>query len=201
MQLHQLTESIYLLTLQTASSAAKSSESSDIEFLKIFIPMLSGFLTAFLAEPIKIFFTNQSRENNIKATIYSEIILIYEKFIIVLSMYEKSPSESDFSSMLNGKFDCYEYAKSEPSIFYKFPEAASINRIYENLNLIKRKYEDGIDPERISKSLKLSILEIETLFARSQRNKKLILRLIKHSSLKGRIEKIINKTVMPGKFN
>ena len=71
-----------------------------------------------------------------------------------------------FLKGVDTKFDCYNFAKSDPSLFYQLKEAGSINQIYRNIELLKQENDSGFSIEQSAKVVKLIIIQIELLFSK-----------------------------------
>ena len=133
------------------------------EYFKTLISVFSGFITAFLAEPIKVFFTNRAEVSNLRRSIYGEIVSTYNSFTNFLISVEDRGVRIPLSNAVNSDFDCYKYAKSHPTLFYKLREASIVNQIYNNILLLKQQ-ESELDIERSKALTKLILLQIEELF-------------------------------------
>jgi hypothetical protein len=163
----------------------------------VFAGFVTTLTTIFLSEPIKIYFTNQSKKNNLRKAIYSEILVIYDRLFYFLVTIEERGFNIDFSTVVNIDFDCYKYAKSDPSLFYKLEEAVLINQFYSNIHILKEN-EKEISREKHIQLAKLVVFQMEILLANKKLNKSLVLSVSKELGLNGRIRKIINKSLKAG---
>jgi hypothetical protein len=110
------------------------------ETLKIIIGTLSGFIIAFFAEPIKLFFQDRNRINNLRLSLYKELCHNYSVLEIACSeVREYAVFGTHLKYLLTNQ--CYTYAVSKDiSSFYKLKEAMWI--VIANKNL------DGIITEQ-----------------------------------------------------
>ena len=49
-----------------------------MEFWQLLVGTISGFIIAFLAEPVKTFFENRNKKNRLRKSLYREICYLYE---------------------------------------------------------------------------------------------------------------------------
>ena len=74
----------------TTPQPSASILSDNWEYLKTLISIFTGFVTAFLAEPVKVYFTNRAKKDNMKKALYGEIISIYNSlFAFLISTEER----------------------------------------------------------------------------------------------------------------
>jgi len=123
-------------------------EKSMDESARIIIATVSGFLIALLAEPIKLFFQDHVKRQNIRRAIYSEIISNYLAFDTLfgknleskIDWIEDSGKFSDeFAHGIRHliKIDCFTYAVTqEATAYYQMKEATSFNYIYSTLKAV-----------------------------------------------------------------
>ena len=108
------------------------------EMVKILIGTISGFVIAFFAEPIKIYFQNKSKLNHLRIALYKEVVQNY--FILGQGLYDfrKNGAKNFFSvgrSLLIS--DCYEFViNQETALFYQLREARFMNTFYKLLAII-----------------------------------------------------------------
>jgi hypothetical protein len=142
------------------------------EILKVLIPVLSGFLVAFLAEPVKVFFQNRIRKQNLRVALYKEILSNYAFLSTYLETYRLSldiskDSMSGYSEYVRKEFanfsghlfrtECYKHALSqELPLFYQLTEAMMVNALYTSLNMI---LEPPTDPMTDKRQLDISFAE------------------------------------------
>jgi hypothetical protein len=128
------------------------------EMLKVIVATLSGFIIAFSAEPIKIYFQDRSKKQNLRVALYKEIYHNYCLAKTYIEVYdEEVPIEKKrdihlgnlvaFSRYLY-RTECYKQAISQDlSYFYQLKEATMINALYIDLTVILEmpKTNDGRD--------------------------------------------------------
>jgi hypothetical protein len=120
------------------------------EMLKITIGTLSGFIVAFFAEPVKLFFQNRAKKENLRRALYHEMICNYyliKEFVdeAVRENLNADPDEKDtkldkfFSSLREGsdfmiRMECFQYTvQNENFTLYQLRDASLINSIYGRL--------------------------------------------------------------------
>lgn len=114
------------------------------ETTKVLIGTISGFLIAFFAEPIKIYFSNNFKKRNIRLALYKEfyhnIYLMQPHLIKDKNGFEKLHKHFFI-------FDAYNhFIAKETETFYQLKESGDLIAFYKMLNLILlRSFED---PER-----------------------------------------------------
>lgn len=104
--------------------------------LKIMIGTISGFVIAFLAEPVKIFFQNQQKIKKLRIALYKELM---QNQSILKLLATKEIGKDDFAVV--GQYlllnNCYKYVISqEVALFYQLKEARlfnSTNKIVDKL--------------------------------------------------------------------
>ena len=100
------------------------------EATKILIGTISGFVIAFLAEPVKGYFNNNTLRSRLRRVLYHEV---YENFMLFKKLLQKDLSgisSQDFFQRTLQK-DGYEYAISnEITTFYQLKEAIIFNELY-----------------------------------------------------------------------
>jgi len=173
-----------------------TSANPDWEFFKIIISVLTGFIPAFLGEPVKIYFTNKSKKKNLRKALYREIVLIYDNLFQALVAVEEKGIEINLSKVVNGDFDCYKYAKSEMALFYQMDEASLINKFYSNVHLLNQEDGDRSNMDKHIMLAKLIILQMESLIINQQFDRELLLAVSGGLGCKNRLRNIIR-----GKLN
>ena len=112
------------------------------ETIKIIVGTLSGFVIAFLAEPIKLFFQTTAKKNNLRKGLYHEIAHNYS---VLANLFEKNDEDDNEvfvadnleNAALLVRTECYKYVISQETyLFYQLKEAATINIIYSTLEMI-----------------------------------------------------------------
>jgi hypothetical protein len=103
------------------------------ETIKIIIATLSGFVIAFFAEPVKIYFQNSAKLEDLRIALYKEMemnFFILDKVSKV--EYSLSKWRSEFSEF-SLRIECYKHAvENEVSLFYQLNEANTINILQGN---------------------------------------------------------------------
>jgi hypothetical protein len=111
-----------------------------VEFWQLLIGTISGFIIAFLAEPVKTYFTNKSKRANLRAALHAEMAQVYLRFANLAEKLEKDTSIADRIPDIakkNARFSCYEYTKEkELPIFYQLEEASAIDGLYTDWILV-----------------------------------------------------------------
>ena len=104
------------------------------ETIKILIGTLSGFIIAFLAEPVKTFFQNRYKLSNLRIALYKESM---QNRSILELLVTKEIGKEDFINiaqflLLN---NCYKYVlEQEITFFYQLKEARLFNSAYKTLD-------------------------------------------------------------------
>jgi len=118
------------------------------ESTKVIVATISGFLIALFAEPIKLFFQNRIKKQNIRRAIYSEIISNYLAFATLFGKNLESKKDwiedpgkfsNDFAHGIRHliKVDCFTYAVTqEAPTYYQMKEATSFNYLYSTLQAV-----------------------------------------------------------------
>jgi hypothetical protein len=135
--------------------------------------MLAAFITAFLAEPVKIYFQNLTKLRDLKVGLYKEMWEIYLVFTQIREMPENPTPDMDSelqtagdvyaTSLLlkNGlRNEYFQHAlKDELSLFYRLPEASMINAMHRILVAIPDMLErDHEDREEVKISMELFLI-------------------------------------------
>ncbi len=110
-----------------------------MEFWQIIIGTISGFIVAFLAEPVKTYFEARRKKTQLRRALYGEILSMYVSMCDFLSfLHGDALTEERFMRNIQRciMFDCYNYAKTDPTTFYQLREATIINSIYRNFRLL-----------------------------------------------------------------
>ncbi len=103
------------------------------ETTKILIGTISGFIIAFFAEPVKVFFQTISRRKNLRRMLYQEV---FENYSRLKNIEGNEGSGKVFKKVATSfvKMDCYRYAiATEIAIYYQLREAVSFNTLYATL--------------------------------------------------------------------
>ncbi len=119
----------------------------------LFVPAISallGVILGFLAEPVKIYFTNRTRRNQMRRALYAEILTIYFKISGTPRDLRPEDYESNFGNLLYTP--AYEYAKADPLTFYSIAEAAIINGIFATVGSLST-----MDVPSVEQAVKMKI--------------------------------------------
>lgn len=109
------------------------------ETTKVIIGTISGFIVAFLVEPVKLYFQNNSRKKYFQIALYSEIYNNYRFLSSFLRVYhENNPHQLkgffDGTIKHSVRMDCYTHFMSHyPDVFYQLKESTFINTLYAYL--------------------------------------------------------------------
>jgi hypothetical protein len=154
--------------------------------METLIATISGFIIAFLAEPVKTYFQNRAKLKNLRIALYKEILYNYSS----LKTLDLTLSSAPFINYM-GEFalrtECYKNAiQNEVSLFYQLEETNAINTLHNGyLNLMKdmrRGYgEQATDELIIEKFVELSNSYRERVaveFYRGNLDKKVLKRLV-----------------------
>lgn len=114
------------------------------ETIKILIGTLSGFLIAFLSEPVKLHFQNRINKNNLRKALYHEIFSNYYAlgaFVEDNENGKKIPAVDidvlQSASRHNIRTEYYKFATTQNAhLFYQLREAAWINLLYGLLSAL-----------------------------------------------------------------
>jgi len=170
------------------------------EYSKTLMSVFAGFITAFLAEPVKVYFTNKAKKSNIRRALYGEILDIYNRFFTFLISTEERGTQISFSKVVDTNFDCYKFAKLDPALFYQLKEASLISQVYSNIELLKQENDSGIDFEKSVSITKLIVLQIESLFMSKMFNRKIMLEYCTGLPSASRVEKILSGKIKAGEL-
>ena len=150
-----------------------------LEYWQLLIGTLSGFVIAFLAEPVKTFFTNRAKIASLREAIYREIAANYLLLhSIKSSKHIPGGNEAHVGSdsgyiVKNLHRECYDHIiKDNPIEFYQLEEAAAINIIYFKLSAISKFIYDEEDKD--SNSIQFITMDIIT-FAMDELGEPMIL--------------------------
>lgn len=141
------------------------------------IGIISGFLTAFLAEPIKTYFVNRSKRSKLKTALYREMVSVYDglKFLVEAIVYKGIDIPID--DVIFSEFSCYEHAKSEPLTFYQLKEAPLINQFYKNISILRNKINNGITSEQSIELTSIIVYQTEKILTSEYFDKRLLARV------------------------
>ena len=101
--------------------------------------MIAAFITAsvttFLAEPVKTFFENRTRKNNLKIILYKELLINYEGLLDYISEKHDVGGVYNKLMMKHGvRTEGFRHAmENELSLFYQLPESIDISILHNRL--------------------------------------------------------------------
>lgn len=128
--------------------ALSTKDDTEMEFWQLLIGTLSGFIIAFLAEPVKTFFISRSKINMLREALYREMFSNYvllkstkEAVHLVLEEHKIDTKTFDVSDLkLIIRKECYEKVLKEDAItFYMLSESVILNRMYASLTRLSEK--------------------------------------------------------------
>lgn len=105
------------------------------ETIKVLIGTISGFIVAFMAEPVKSHFQNRNQRKHLRISLYKELFINY----IWLSGNESIEDLQVFlrASKQALRFECYDHVITQQvTLFYQLREAVMITLLYANLRAI-----------------------------------------------------------------
>lgn len=125
------------------------------EILKITIGTVAGFVIAFFAEPVKIYFQNASKKKSLRLALYGELINNFMNLHFFLGGLDRSSEDrvaeaySKLSTLIL-KVDVYRFAISqELYLFYQLKEASLFASTYAIASTIIGWIESGKKEERV----------------------------------------------------
>lgn len=175
-----------------------STVAANWEYLKTLISVFAGFITAFLAEPVKVYFTNKAKNRNLRRALYGELLGIYNSLLTFLVSAEERGINVPFSKVVNTNFDCYKFAKSDPALFYQLKEASVISQAYNNIELLKQEAESGIEIEKSISIAKLIVFQIESLLQNKKLNQRIVMEYCKGLLVENRVKNLFSKKLQAG---
>jgi hypothetical protein len=165
------------------------------ETIKVIIATLSGFIIAFFAEPVKTYFQNRLKLQNLRLALYKEMLDNYMTLNSYTSNQIAITTQRDFIARHMIRTECYRHAlQHEVALFYQLDEAIRINRLQHSLIRIN-------DMARDEKGLPmkdyLDLAEIfQELFARSMTNGELDRSILKSLTWDKYYREIIQRGLM-----
>jgi hypothetical protein len=124
------------------------------------IGALGGFLAAFAAEPIKTYFSGLSEKRRLRNAIYREMGYSYyswNQFFETLYSGALTPLHVLSNVAEINHNDSYQFAKTQPFLFYALPEAAAIDTLYGNFRHLSGL--SDIDIEKLPAEERSTIIE------------------------------------------
>ncbi len=143
----------------------------------LLIGTLAGFITAFLAEPIKMYFQYRDDQRKVKIALYREIESMYSAWKGFLELVEQGKVAVNKDNILvNTRIDLYNYLKGQnPLLFYSLRESGAIDVIYRNFISAKDQALLG-DPDLSYASSALMV--VEKLLKKKKLDRELFNRLV-----------------------
>lgn len=125
------------------------------ESLKVTIATISGFVIAFFAEPVKMYFQQRSKRKTIRRALYFELYYNYDHLTYFFDKRkDRAITRTDMFQFVEGvkhiaRLEVYQYCITQNvDLFYQFKEAITINSLYANLNRLLE-----IAPLRVEKNI------------------------------------------------
>jgi hypothetical protein len=122
----------------------------------------AGFVTAFLAEPIKTYFSARAERQELRSAMYRELLHLYSGWKGLLDNVEAGrigPSQFLQNLPHINRTDCYRYAKTRPVVFYSLPDATAIDVVHRNFELVASESLSGPDERLVYARQALCVFE------------------------------------------
>ena len=142
--------------------------------------VIIGFLVGFFAEPVKVYFLNIREKKLLREGMYKEIAFFYERMVNISSGDDELGYDWDtYKKTLQviARFECYEYAKANPMLFYQIDESSVLNKIYATY----KTYVEGYifdNVEEHARNAKGIITIVESIIKNQELNKSLFINSI-----------------------
>lgn len=107
------------------------------ETMTVLIGTISGFIIAFLAEPVKTYFQNRAKLRNLRIALYKELLNNYYALthFTVESLSDFFPPE--YMARHELRTECYKQTlQNDISLFYQLVEANATNVLYSQIDKI-----------------------------------------------------------------
>lgn len=165
------------------------------EVIKIIIATISGFIVAFFAEPIKLYFQNEHKKKVFQLALYGEISHNYRLLSAFLKVYINEDDPNQVKGFFEGtskdsvRIDCYSRLSSQfPETYYQLKEATIINTLYAYLVSVTNPaiYSQN-DVTKFHQSVEAFVLLVEEHVARDELKQS----IMKKVSGKGNVKYII----------
>lgn len=112
-------------------------DNTTLTILGMIAAFITASITSFLGEPIKSYFENKNKLNNLRIALYKELIINYHQLNI--------PNEEDGKLLIdlimqNGiRTECYRYAvENNLTLFYQLSESIVISELYNTFSLLNQ---------------------------------------------------------------
>lgn len=144
------------------------------------ISVATGFLLAFIADPIKSSLEKRIKRERLRSALYAEIISIHSDLKLYIQLKQESKIQ-DIDSLLSFPCDVYQFARQDLLLFYELKESALISSLYRNVNIFSKKAQElnTVNSVELAKQI-LSF--IETCLRKKGFKKKTLLRASKNST-------------------
>lgn len=121
-------------------------DNTTLTILGMLAAFITAFVTAFLAEPVKSYFENKNKLQNLRIALYKELILNY----ILVGDYVSRAEEVgelfiDLIIQHGIRTECYKHAiQNELTLFYQLPESNLISILHNSFLVLLQKpnYDD-----------------------------------------------------------
>ena len=105
--------------------------------METIIATLSGFIIAFLAEPVKTYFQNRAKLRNLRIALYKELINNYFALTHYTAQDDFGFFTAEYTARHSLRTECYKQAlQNDLSSFYELVEANAINVLYAHISMI-----------------------------------------------------------------
>lgn len=169
----------------------------------VIITAMAGVVVAIItlsfSEPRKNNFVNRFKKRQIKTAIYKEIMCIYLSALCVERENRKYQAKN-IVKITTGQMSAYNWAKSEPAIFYQLEDYTLIHIVYAVISLVNEKNNTVILSHETEDKTNNIILAINAFMENDLSDKKLLkeislkLPVVNDVDLKKEIEdKILHK--------
>jgi hypothetical protein len=183
------------------------------ETIKIIIGTVSGFLIAFFAEPVKIYFQNASKKKSLRLALYGELINNFMSLHFFLNGLDRSSEDrvaeaySKLSTLML-KVDVYRFAISqELYLFYQLKEQSLFTETHTIASTIKGWIDSGKKEERVLEEAVKYLLLTKAGIEEGDLDRKTIDRTFGNGTAKNivkiveRISNMINPTITIGRWH
>lgn len=122
----------------TTASAASPNDPT-VTIIGMIAAFITASVTAFLAEPVRTYFQNRARKQDLRVALYRESLYNYLYLYGAESQNVSNPFlENKFLWSKTGiRSECYRQAISQDLfLFYKLPEAEDFNEMYAKLHML-----------------------------------------------------------------
>lgn len=158
------------------------------ESLKVAIATISGFLIAFFAEPVKIYFQQKARKESIRRALYHELYFNYETFRKFADKQEGEFTKKElhkfvFNAKYSTHLEAYQYYLSHDlDLYYQLAEAMTLNWLYAIVNRlldnVRARFESKDDPVIVLNEIKTYLGAYKDAIDTGKLNKQLLIKII-----------------------